>query len=179
MGDFRRIETTTIYEGRVFRLVSSIFEAPDGQRFVREVVEHPGAVVVVPFDEEAGTVTCVRQYRGPLGRRLLELPAGLLDRVGEDHLAAAQRELREEVGLVASTWRRVGRFAAAPGLTDEQYTIFVATGLTHVGREADGVEEEHMTVEQVRLTDVQDLIDAGEIVDAKTAIGLLHLLTGR
>jgi ADP-ribose pyrophosphatase len=73
----------------------------------------------------------------------------------------------------------VGRFAAAPGLTDEQYTIFVATGLTHVGREADGVEEEHMTVEQVRLTDVRDLIDAGEIVDAKTAIGLLHLLAGQ
>ena len=179
MGDFRRLETTAIYEGRVFRLVSSVFEAPDGQRFVREVVEHPGAVVVIPFDEEAGTVTCVRQYRGPLGRQLLELPAGLLDRAGEDHLAAAQRELREEVGLVASTWRRVGRFAAAPGLTDEQYTIFVATGLTHVGSEADGVEEEHMTVEQVRLTDVRHLIDAGEIVDAKTAIGLLYLLTGR
>ncbi len=178
-GEFRRLDTTSIYEGRVFRLVSSTFESPDGERFVREVVEHPGAVVVVPYDAAAGVVTCVRQYRGPLGRWLLELPAGLLDKPGEDHLEAAQRELREEVGLAASTWHRVGRFAAAPGLTDEQYTLFVATDLVHVGAEADGPEEQHMTVEQIRLDDARALIDAGEIVDAKTVIGLLYVLTGR
>lgn len=173
-GEFRRLDTSTIYEGRVFRLVSSTFEAPNGERFVREVVEHPGAVVVVPLSPDR-TVTCVRQYRGPLGRHLLELPAGLLDRPGEDRNEAARRELREEVGMVASTWSLIGTFAAAPGLTDEQYTLFVATGLEHVGSEADGPEEEHMTVETVHLDDVRALIDAGEIVDAKTVIGLLYV----
>lgn len=174
VGGFRRLHAETIYEGRVFRLVSSTFEAPNGDRFVREIVEHPGAVVVVPLAHDR-TVTCVRQYRGPLGRHLLELPAGLLDRSGEDRLEAAKRELREEVGMVAATWSRIGTFAAAPGLTDEQYTLFVATDLVDVGSEADGPEEEHMTIETVRLEDVRALIDAGEIVDAKTAIGLLYV----
>jgi 8-oxo-dGTP pyrophosphatase MutT (NUDIX family) len=176
-GRFRKLASELIHEWYVFRLVKSTFAAPDGTEFVREVVEHPGAVAVVPLHAD-GTVVCVRQYRAPLDRVILEIPAGLLDKAGEDPQQAAARELREEVGLEAATWELLGSFCAAPGLTDEQYTIYVATDLTDVGTDLDGLEEQYMTVERVRLSDVGTMIAAGDIVDAKTAIGLL-IVAGR
>ena len=106
---------------------------PGGKIVTREIVEHFGAVAIVAMDDE-GRIPMVYQYRHPFGRRLWELPAGLLDVDGEaPHLSAA-RELREEVGLQAETWQLLVDLDSAPGFSDESVRIYLATGLTEVDR---------------------------------------------
>ncbi|MBI2704341.1 MAG: NUDIX hydrolase [Actinobacteria bacterium] len=161
-----------IYEGRVIALAVGTFAAPDGHTFERDIVHHPGAVSVVPLLDD-GRVVLVRQYRAALDVDLLEIPAGIRDVAGEAPELTAARELAEEVGLRATALQLLCRFHNSPGCSDEEVFIYLATGLAQVDRDLQGVEEQHMTIEHVRLDDVPALIARGDLTDAKTIIGLV------
>ncbi len=115
----RMVESKTIFEGHIIKVTLDQAMLPDGKLASREVVYHPGGVAVLALDEE-NRVTLVRQYRYPIGRELLELPAGKLDHgAEEDRLLGAQRELSEETGLEAEEWTYLGYMLASPGFCDE------------------------------------------------------------
>jgi 8-oxo-dGTP pyrophosphatase MutT (NUDIX family) len=169
-GSFRKLAERPIWEGHVVSVSVADFESPDGELLEREIVHHPGAVVVVPVDGEEALL--VRQYRAALESDLLEVPAGKRDVAGEPPEQTAHRELAEEVGMAADSMILAARFYNSPGFTDEFTHLYLATGLTDVGRDAQGIEEQHMSVERVALAEVDGLIASGEICDAKTIIGL-------
>ena len=169
------VSTALIYDGAVFRLADETFEAPSGELFRRQIVRHSGAVAVVPLHDD-GTITVVSQFRASVMGRLLEIPAGLLDRPGEPLEDAARRELREEVGLLCGRLDHLCTYVPAPGMTDERVTIFVARDLTIVDTDRHGPEEHDMVVSRVRLTDALAMIEAGEIIDGKTAYAFALLV---
>ena len=169
---FRKVGERLIHEGYVITVANATFVAPDGTEFDRDIVHHPGAVSAVPLHDD-GTVTLGRQYRAPLHRLMLEIPAGKRDVDGEPPDVTAHRELAEEVGLKAERLELLCRFNNSPGFSDEEVFIFLATGFTEVPTAPDGVEEQSMTIERVSLDDVPALIASGELQDAKTIIGLL------
>lgn len=152
---------------------------PGGGSARREVVEHYGAVAVVALDED-GNVVLVYQYRHPLGRRLWELPAGLLDLGGERPEVTAARELAEEVGLAAEQWRVLVDLDSTPGFSDESVRIFLATGLTDIGRPEPEHEEADMVVERIPLKEAVRQVFSGEIVNGIAVAGILaaHAMTG-
>ena len=147
------------------------FSSPDGDEFERELVHHPGAVSVVPV-LDGDRVVLLRQYRAAVDRELLEIPAGKLDVEGEGADATARRELEEELGLRAGRLDKLAEFYNSPGFSDEHSVVFLGRDLERCETSLQGVEEQHMTVEEVDLERVPDLIARGEIVDAKTIIGL-------
>ena len=168
---FRVVGRTTLCEAG-FLTVTRLRVAGPGDEFDRHVVLHPGAVVVVPVDGD-GNALLVRQYRVAVGRALLEVPAGKRDVPGEPPEATAARELEEEIGRRAGTLRPLCEFFNSPGFTDEFTHVFLATELEECERAAVSAEEAAMTIEVVPLADVDALIAAGELVDAKSIIGLL------
>jgi 8-oxo-dGTP pyrophosphatase MutT (NUDIX family) len=174
-GDFRLVSTAPIYDGAVFRLADETFESPTGETFRRQIVRHNGAVAVVPLHDD-GTVTVISQFRASVMDRLLEIPAGMLDRPGEPLEEAARRELREEVGLLCGRLDHLCTYVPAPGMTDERVTIFVARDLTVVDTERHGPEEHDMVMRRVRLSDALAMIEAGEIIDGKTAYAFALLV---
>jgi ADP-ribose pyrophosphatase len=126
---------------------------------------------VVPLLDD-GRVVLVRQYRAPIDRLLLEIPAGIRDVGGEPPVETARRELAEEVGLEASSIELLCEFDNSAGFSDERVLVYLATGLSSVVDARQGIEEQHMTVEHVDLADVDALIRDGELTDAKSVIGL-------
>ncbi|MCZ0912752.1 NUDIX hydrolase [Gordonia amicalis] len=164
--------TRTVYDGAIITLRVDDVAMPGGRVAEREVVEHFGAVAILARDENR-RIAMVRQYRHPIGRRLLELPAGLLDQDGEAPLAAAQRELAEEADLAADTWHVLVDLALSPGFTDEALRLYLAEDL-HRLDEAERVDEEaDMEVEWVSLDDAVAMVLGGEIVNATSAAGIL------
>jgi len=168
---FRKLGERQVYDGHLIEVAVGTFVTPDGEEFEREVVHHPGAVVVVPLHGD-GRVTLVRQYRAAIESDLLELPAGKRDVTGEDPRVTAQRELAEEAGLRAGHMELVGRFYNSAGFSDELSWVYVATDLQACPTDFQGVEESHMTIEQVALADFPAMVRDGRIIDAKTIIGL-------
>lgn len=166
----RVLQRTAIYQGKVIRVIREVLKTR-GHTMVRETIQHPGAVVIVPLLDRSRTVF-VRQYRRAIRRELLELPAGTLGR-GEGAIACARRELQEETGWQARELRRIGQFYAAPGFISEQLTVFLATQLRLVGAHPDPDE----FIQPVILTLETALGDirSGKIRDAKTIIGLLFV----
>ena len=164
------ISRSTIYQGRVIRLVRDVLEIK-GARHVRETILHPGAVVIVPLLDHS-RIVFVRQYRRAVDRELLELPAGTRDR-RESMESCARRELQEETGYRARRLRRLVQFYAAPGILSEQMTIFLAEDL----QPGPASPEPDEDVRTVILTRAQALakVCSGTICDAKTLIGLLML----
>ena len=156
--------------GTIVNLRGSDYRRPDGTVVRREVMDHPGAVVMVPVEDDH--VLLVRQPREAVERYTLELPAGKLDHPGEDPLDCARRELAEEVGRAAGTWRDLGGFYTAPAILTEFIHCFMATDLTAVDGVA-GDEDEAIEVVAWPLADLDGLIDT--VRDAKTLIGLLRL----
>ncbi|WP_439029014.1 NUDIX domain-containing protein [Gordonia terrae] len=174
--DFEVKGSRTVYDGAIIALRLDDVEMPGGRVAEREVVEHFGAVAILARDD-AGRVAMVRQYRHPVGRRLLELPAGLLDQADEEPLAAAQRELAEEADLAADSWHVLVDLALSPGFTDEALRLYLAEGLHHLD-EAERVDEEaDMSVEWVPLNDAVAKVLAGEIVNATSVAGILAAAT--
>ena len=164
------IRTTQIHRGVIVNLRSSDYRRPDGTVVTREVMDHPGAVVIVPVEHDH--VLLVRQPREAVEEFTLELPAGKLDAPGEDPLECARRELAEEVGRAAATWRDMGGFYTAPAILTEFIHCFMATDLSEVtGVAAD--EDEAIEIVEWPLRRLGDAIDS--VRDAKTLIGLLRL----
>jgi ADP-ribose pyrophosphatase len=169
---FETISSETAYVGRILALRVDRVRMPDGAVATREVVEHFGAVAIAAVNEDRD-IALVYQYRHPLGRRLWELPAGLMDTVGEDPLTTAARELKEETGVAAEEWRVLVDTATSPGFTDEAVRIYLATGLTDVGRPDGQDEEADLTVHWVGIEQATQMVLSGEIVNAVAAAGVL------
>ena len=165
-----RIKSETVHEGPMVKVRHDTFRGSDGDEREREIVEHPGAVGILAYDDEH--VYLVRQPREPVGADdLLELPAGKLDEEGETPLECAQRELKEEVGLTAENWRELKRFYTSPGFADEEVWIFEATDLEQ--GDPDPGEGEDIEIVKAPLADLDSHID--QCADSKTLIGLLML----
>ena len=172
MPAFRKLAERRIWEGAVITVAQGRFASPDGDEFERDVVHHPGAVSVVPFLDEERAVLLLRQYRAAVDDELLEIPAGKLDVDGEGTEVTARRELKEEVGMRAGRLDKLAEFYNSPGFSDERSVVYLGRELERCETSLQGVEEQHMSVEQVPLDDVPALVASGQITDAKTIIGL-------
>jgi ADP-ribose pyrophosphatase len=173
----RLVSQEVIRKSRILEFRIDTIATPDGKRSTRDIAAHPGAVAVVAIDDQ-DRVLLVRQWRHATGGPLLEIPAGTLDRhpdgTLEDHAVAAARELEEETGSRAATWRLLGTFYTAPGFTSELMYLYLATGLT--SSHADGLhpdEDEHLELKPVPFTEALSMAMGGEIHDAKSMVGLL------
>jgi 8-oxo-dGTP pyrophosphatase MutT (NUDIX family) len=169
---FRKIGERERLDGGFFKVVTARLVGPDGFIFEREIIHHPGAVCIVPLEADGRHVLMIRQYRAAIGQAILELPAGKRDVPEEDPALCASRELVEEIGQEASLLTEIAQFYNSPGFCDERTICFLATGLSECPREAHGAEEEHLTIERIDLGDVEELMAAGDLIDAKTIIAL-------
>jgi ADP-ribose pyrophosphatase len=168
---FRKLTERRVHDGSLISVAVGTFEGPDGSTFERDLVRHPGAVSVVPVDDDR-SVFMVRQYRAAIDADLLEIPAGKRDVEGEPPEETARRELEEEVGMRAGRLQKLAEFYNSPGFTDEHSWVFLARDLEPSEISAHSPEEEEMTVERVALDEVPALIASGRLVDAKSIIGL-------
>jgi ADP-ribose pyrophosphatase len=168
-----------IHRGRYLEFRIDTIVRADGTTGTRDVVGHPGAIAVLAVDDD-GRVLLVRQWRIPAERGMLEIPAGTLDLhdgVGEDPDLAARRELEEETGQRATTWRKLSTFWTAPGFATELMHLYLATGLS-AATGADRLtpdEDERLELSHVAIGDALAMVDAGAITDAKTILGVLWL----
>ena len=173
--------TELLGEGRIARFFSDDVQTPDGGSMTREYLRHPGAVVVIALDDE-DRVVLVRQYRHAVRHRLLEPPAGLLDVAGEDYLAAAKRELAEEVGLAAGRWNVLVDVFSTPGIMGEPVRVYLARDLTAV-QPPDGFtkvdEEAEMDVVLAQLDDLVDAVLAGRVHNPNVVYGALAAARAR
>lgn len=174
VGDhhFQTVSSETVYNGTILALRTDQVLMPGGGTAEREIVEHYGAVAVAAVDDD-DQLAMIYQYRHALGRRLWELPAGLLDEPGEDPAEAAARELLEETGLVAEQWRLLIDIALSPGFCDEAVRVFLARGLRDIGRPPAAHEEADLSVHWVSLPNAVDRVLAGEIANATAVSGVL------
>ena len=157
------------YEGIIVNLQVDQVRLSNGRTTLREVVEHPGGVTVLPVDAD-GYAYCVRQFRYPIGGPLLEAPAGKLES-GEDHRVCAARELSEETGITASQLIYLGRIYTSPGFSQESLHVYLAQGLAFGSAHPD--ENELLEVERIHLDRLTDMVMSGEIEDAKTVVAVL------
>lgn len=166
----KTLTSELVYNGRLLKVYRDTAELISGKTACREVVRHPGAVVVVPVDGE-GNVYLVRQFRYPCGRALLEVPAGKLE-PGEDPFEAARRELSEEIGAQASRWTELGRLLPTPGFCDELQYVYLARDLTFGDTHPD--EDEFLETVRLPLEDAAAMAADGRLEDAKTVAALLR-----
>ena len=164
-----RIDGELKYHGVIVDVVLDRAKLINGDIVRREVVEHPGGVTIIPVEED-GTVWCVRQFRYPFGREMLECPAGKLEK-GEEPLPAAVRELAEETGLSAGRMVYLGSICTSPGFSTEVLHIYLALDLRR--GEAHPDEDEFLDVVRMPLGEAIDRVMRGELCDGKSAVGLL------
>lgn len=173
-----QLSSREIFDGRILHVFEDTVRLPNGAAASREYLRHIGAVCVIPVLED-GSVLVERQYRYPVAQVLTEIPAGKLDAKDEDHLLAAQRELREETGATAERWTNLGVFYPACAYSDEAIEMYLAQGLHFGERHLDA--DEFLNVARVPLTELVEEVMAGRIPDAKTQIAILkadRLLNG-
>jgi ADP-ribose pyrophosphatase len=172
---YRLVDSKEIARGGFLTFCEETFESPAGERFVRWMVEHPGAVAAVPVEDgpDGPQVLMVRQWRPALRDLLLEIPAGKLDVPGEAPDDAMARELAEEIQHRPGRLVKLATFWNSPGFSTELTHVYIALDLSPCDRpEAAKEEEQDMTIERVPLADTGRLIATGGITDAKTIIGL-------
>lgn len=162
------LSSTEVFAGRVFTV--TVDRIREGDRtYGRDVVHHPGSAVIIPvFDD--GTIALVRQYRHPAVRYLLEAPAGTLKR-GEVPAEGAARELEEELGFVAGRMEKLSEFFVSPGFCEEKMWVYLATDLTETRQQLE--DDEILDVVRLPFSQALSMITTGEIVDAKTIIGVM------
>ncbi|MFP5343197.1 MAG: NUDIX domain-containing protein [Candidatus Limnocylindria bacterium] len=169
-----------LHQGRYLTFRVDTVERADGSRSTRDIAGHPGAVAIVALDDR-GRVVLVRQWRHAAGQALLEIPAGGLDILDdgakEDPAVAAPRELDEETGLRAATWRHLGDFYTAPGFTEELMSLYLATDLTSTAGDErlDADDDERLILEWRPWRDAVAAVASGEIRDGKSIVGLFWL----
>lgn len=174
MNEEQLIETfqdgKVVFDGKIIRLEHWTVKLPNGNLALREVACHPGASAVVALDGD-GNIILVRQYRAPIGRLTLEIPAGKFDHPGEDPLLCAQRELSEETGLMADSWRKLTVLETTPGFCNERIHIFLATGLRQGETHPD--EDEFVATLRMPLTEAVSKVMDGTLRDGKTALAIM------
>lgn len=166
------LDSEQVFEGNFLSIIRDSVRLPNGEESYREYIRHPGAVVIIPI-LPTGKIVFERQYRHPLGKIFIELPAGKIDR-GEEIVATACRELREETGYLAERWTHLGVMHPCIGYSDERIEIFKAEFLRSVGEQAldhnEFIELIELTPEQARQA-----VFCGRITDAKTIAALFWL----
>lgn len=167
---FKVIKSKLIHKGRIVTLLDEELEYPDGQVFLREVVRHRGAVGVVPLTTDGGQVVLVEQYRHPVAREVLEIPAGI-PAEGEDPLDCARRELKEETGLSSEKIVKLTEFYTTPGYSDEVFHLYLGVDVKEGEMEPE--DDEVLKVIKLPLEQALEMVKTGEIRDAKTIVGLL------
>ena len=173
------VDTRLVHHGRYLDVRIDTIQRADGTTGTRDVVKHPGAVAVLALDGD-DRLLLVRQWRIPAGRAMLEIPAGTLDihdGATEDPDIAARRELEEETGSRAGSWRRLASFWTAPGFATELMHLYLATDLesVHGDDRLAPDEDERLELSRFTIDEALALVDAGEIVDAKSMLGILWL----
>lgn len=163
-----------VFSGPIFTVVSQQVEEPDGVHVRRDLVQHPGSIVILAVDHSGKEprVLLERQYRHAAGARLWELPAGSLE-PGEDKLAAAKRELMEETGYTARKWEKALYFYVSPGFLTESMQVYLAQGLTK--GKAHPEDDERIAIRFFTLRQAAEMAVSGKIIDAKTIAGILWL----
>ena len=163
------LKSEIVYNGKLLTVYCDKVELPNGKDAGREFIRHPGAVAVVPITPE-GNIVLVRQYRYPVGKIMLEVPAGKLDK-GEQPDECARRELEEETGYLAHTIKRLSSIYTTPGFTDEIIHLYIAENLTLAKQRLD--EDEFLNVEVYTKKQIRNMINEGIINDAKSMVALL------
>lgn len=174
---FETKSSSVLYQGPVFAVRRDEVTMPGGSTAARDVVMHPGAVAIAALNEK-NEILLIKQYRHPVGRKLWELPAGLLDVKGELPSDTAGRELWEEAGYAAIRWQVLLDLVSSPGFCDESVRVFLATDLYQVPR-PDGPDDEEVDLEMhwVSLPDAVKMVLSGEIVSASAVSGILAAYT--
>jgi ADP-ribose pyrophosphatase len=175
LAEEETLSSELIYEGRAVRLRVDTVRMPSGRETTREIVEHGDCVAIVALDDE-DNVLLVEQFRKPVAKELLEIPAGGIE-PGEDLEDCVRRELREETGFLPQKVERLGGFYSSPGYSTEYLHFFLATEL--VSRPLQAEDSESIRVVRVRLGEVLGLITSGSICDAKSIAALLFFLEHR
>lgn len=173
LPDFTETQLTTslVYDGEMLKVRVDSVRLPDGKTARREYIQHPGAVIIIPLLDDK-TVIMERQFRYPLGRHFLELPAGKIE-PGEDALATAKRELVEECGYQAAYWRHLATLHPCIGYSDERFELYLARELIQVERALD--DGEFLEVVPMAIDEVLSQVKDGRITDVKVVTGLSWL----
>ena len=169
------LSSKVLFDGRAIKVRVDTVRRPDGRRTTREIVEHAAVIAVIPVDND-GNVLLVRQFRKPVEKELLEIPAGGID-PGEGAEAAVIRELQEEIGFRPGRLERLGGFYSAPGYATEYIHLYLAADLVPGRLHAEDTDE--IKLVRVPLAQVPELISSGKIEDAKSIAGLLYYLEFR
>jgi ADP-ribose pyrophosphatase len=178
----RLLSSRKVYEGRIWDVVSDSFQLSEhGDELVRDYIDHPGAVAVLPMNE-AGEVLLMKQYRHPVGMDLWEIPAGLLDVEGEDFVVGAARELAEEADLVAGTWNVLADFFNSPGSSSEAIRIYLARDLSDVPDHELHVRTDEEAEIELHWTPLEDAVAAvleGRLHNPYAVVGILGAAAAR
>ncbi len=172
MAEEKTLSSRLIYEGRVVKLRVDTVRMPGGRETTREIVEHSDCVAIVAVDD-SGNVLLVNQFRKPVEKELLEIPAGGIE-PGEDPVDCVCREMREETGFLPRKVERLGGFYSTPGYCTEYLYLYLATDLTSSPLNAEDTESIRLV--RVPLSQIPSLITSGKICDAKSIAGLLTFL---
>ncbi len=166
----KTINSTKIYEGKVFNITRDDVELSNGKKTIREVVHHNGGVVIAA--EKDNKILLVKQFRYPTGEVLYELPAGKLDKNNESIFEAAKRELEEETGHIANNWEELGYIWTSPGFCSEKLYLFKACGLSFKGQHLD--EGEILDYIEIEKNEVFQMVKDGRISDSKSISALMR-----
>ena len=166
----KMISSELIFDGKIIHVYKDSIELPNKKPGFRELIRHVGGACIIPLTDE-GEVICVRQYRYPYARMIIEIPAGKLDSKNEDHRSAALRELREETGCTCKKLTYMGQMYGSPAILDEVIYMYMAEGLEE--GELDLDEDEFVEVIKIPLDEMYRMVLDGKILDAKTQIAVM------
>ena len=172
MDEEKTLSSQLVYEGRAVRLRIDTVQMPSGRETTREIVEHGDCVAIIAIDAD-DNVLLVKQFRKPVGKELLEIPAGGIE-ADEDPVTAVRREMQEETGYLPRKVERLGGFYSSPGFCTEYLYLYLATGLTPDQLYAE--DTENIRLNRVPISQIPGLIASGNICDAKSIAGLLTFL---
>lgn len=167
----KTVKRDTIFSGHIIELVVDDVQLPSGEMAKRELVFHNGAVGIIAITDQE-RILLVKQFRKPLEKVILEIPAGKIDTTDGDTLETAKRELEEETSQQAKNWEFVYEFSSAPGFTNEILYLYKATGLVKVANPLPQDEDELIELHELTLEEAKAAIASGEIYDAKTILAI-------
>lgn len=167
-----KVSSEKVFDGVLLHVRKDTVKLPNGDLAPREWIEHPGAASVIPLTDD-GKVILVRQYRYPVGQVTVEIPAGKLDKAGEDPFECAKRELSEETGYTAKEYKYLTKIATTVGFSNEIIYLYAAKGLTAGEQHTD--DDEFINLQIVTLDEAVDMVRTGKIIDGKSMVSILML----